>query len=145
MNARKTRSGRTALHYACGREEVPIIEALLGHGADPNLSSYNGRETPLHEACECGGRIEVARLLINHGASIEAVNEQGQTALHLACRHGHLRTIYLMVESGANVSVKDNVGRTPFDRACENYYIDVLFYFMKQHNWLSYLTSQHKE
>ncbi|KAI0269072.1 ankyrin repeat-containing domain protein, partial [Russula aff. rugulosa BPL654] len=39
--------------------------------------------TPLHQA-SANGRIEIVRLLIEHGANVEAKNDEGETPLDVA-------------------------------------------------------------
>eukprot|EP00744_Colponema_vietnamica_P001788 GILI01002918.1.p1 GENE.GILI01002918.1~~GILI01002918.1.p1 ORF type:complete len:363 (-),score=17.55 GILI01002918.1:128-1216(-) len=54
-----------------------IAEALLQHGADPNIPSANSGETPLHRRIP----VDVARLLIEKGANINAIDNEGNTPL----------------------------------------------------------------
>jgi hypothetical protein len=63
--------GFTPLDFASlGRFSDPrVVRSLLDHGADPNVQAQHGI-TPLYRAAKYG-RIEVARLLVEHGASLE--------------------------------------------------------------------------
>ena len=58
----------TPLHYAAVRDDVPLVELLLAHGADPtartNIDDY---ATPLEEA-ERLGAVNAARLLRDRSA-----------------------------------------------------------------------------
>jgi ankyrin repeat protein len=63
-------SGQTPLHQAAAAGNVAVVERLLLAGADPNVSRFSSNETPLHDAVN----LEVARLLVDHGADIEALN-----------------------------------------------------------------------
>ena len=57
---------------------------LLDHGADPNVRTpLYGHATPLHHASQ-SGRIDIARLLLEHGASVEVKDEDGRTPLDVA-------------------------------------------------------------
>ncbi len=63
-------------------------------------------------------RHHIAKILIENGADIEAVTEQGQTALHIcAKRLGGYKCTKLLVEKGADIHKRDNDGKTPFDVA----------------------------
>lgn len=47
------------------------------------------------------------------GQDINAVNDEGCTALHLACRWGWDDVVALLLSRGAAVDIKDNLGDTP--------------------------------
>lgn len=58
--------------------------------------------------------IKTIQFLIENGADINAKNNSGQTALHIAYKNGdHTATRALLV-IGADSNIKDNKGRTPF-------------------------------
>ncbi|MEM9080251.1 MAG: ankyrin repeat domain-containing protein [Verrucomicrobiota bacterium] len=85
-----TREGQTAFHLAVAKMDLPLIKMMLQHDADPNLPFYSKpkeefldlvaspniarwslartrRFTPIHLAAD-SGNLELARLLIHHGA-----------------------------------------------------------------------------
>ena len=66
-----------------GRQnEHRVARLLIEHGSNPNTRGMVGL-TPLHRASK-GGRIEVLRLLIKHGASVEVKYGRGKTSLDVA-------------------------------------------------------------
>ena len=86
---------------------------LTSKGADPNArgrqTAYGDLLTPLlalagredgHGAAPC------ARLLLDHGALLEATLSDGATALFLACQNGHVGLARLLLERGADVNVR---------------------------------------
>ncbi|MCE9558039.1 MAG: ankyrin repeat domain-containing protein [Armatimonadetes bacterium] len=114
------------LHYACwqgdgngGRENDVVegtVQALIDAGADPNLLSRGTR--PLHEAVygDWGSPTSV-RVLLRHGADIDALDEDGQTALMIAAQHGEFESVRLLLEAGADRARKDKRGKTALDHA----------------------------
>ncbi len=67
-------------------------------------------------ACEYG-RNEVVEFLLQHGASLEAQANTGQTALHWAIIGGHADTIKLLVDRGASLEAKNAYGGTALSQA----------------------------
>ncbi len=53
--------------------------------------------TPLHQAC-ISGNVSAARLLIENGADMNAVDYHGRTPLHHAIRNEHLAVVQLLKE-----------------------------------------------
>jgi ankyrin repeat protein len=77
------------------------VRSLLG--LHPRLATTpDGRgDHPIHHAAR-NGDTEVVRLLIEHGADVNARNPRGHTVLYCAGGHGHLATLQLLLESGSD-------------------------------------------
>jgi ankyrin repeat protein len=58
-------------------------------------------DEPIHHAAR-NGDTEVVRLLIEHGADVNARNTRGHTVLYCAGGHGHLETLQLLLREGAD-------------------------------------------
>lgn len=56
-------------------------------------------ESPLTLAA-CGGHVELANLLIDRGANLEEVNDEGYTPLMEAAREGHEEMVALLLAHG---------------------------------------------
>lgn len=50
----------------------------------------------------------------------------GQTALHLAVRHGRASTVKLLLAHGANVNAQDQAGTTALISACDRGHADIV-------------------
>lgn len=124
--------GATPLMRAAKKADVEMVRALLTHGANPQVRTKAGTEALMFAAGLGGaGRftafedkqateadfIDAARLCLEGGADINAVNETGQTALHLAVTARSDDFIKFLTERGARVDIKDKQGRTPLDVA----------------------------
>lgn len=66
----------------------------------------------LHKEAEFGN-IEGCRLLLEHGALLDAQGENGKTPLHLVAETGSEALCRFLVAVGASVTLADNEGMTP--------------------------------
>lgn len=101
--------GRTPLSLAADDESAAaydMVRALLQYGANPNGRDGDGL-TPLHYAAR-SGNLAVVEMLVNRGAKIDAVIEDGEgedvTPLHLAYEKRRTRVIEFMENHGAKIS-----------------------------------------
>jgi ankyrin repeat protein len=89
-----------------------IAELLLEHGMDPNHMSWH-RLTLLHHMA-ASGELAKARLLLDHGADIGAIDlEYQSTPLGVAVRFGQRELVTLMIERGADPNASGAPWSTP--------------------------------
>ena len=62
---------------------------------------------------DLGNFTVVSELLRGSYRSIDAKNETGQTAIHLAASLGRVEILQLLIQGGGNVNVKDHADLTP--------------------------------
>jgi ankyrin repeat protein len=91
--------GQTVLHY-CIDYAPEMVKMLLEHGANPNLGTMYSAMTPLQEAAMIGN-LEVVRLLLAHGAQVNACIGRGHTALYWARKKNHADIVALLQRAGA--------------------------------------------
>jgi len=103
--------GNTAIYFLLRwhdlERETPVrqgVEWLLEHGADPNVRSGKEHETALHIAARRGQSPGVIRLLLNHGADVNATRDDGSTAWLLARRGGFDDVASVLEVAGATTS-----------------------------------------
>jgi ankyrin repeat protein len=125
-------AGATPLMRAARKADVAAIRVLLSRGADP-ARAMKGGVTAAMVASGFGGQvrfaeynprsgterdyIESVRLCVEHGADLNAANDAGQTALHVAAAQRGEEFIRFLVKSGARLDAKDTQGHTPLDVA----------------------------
>mmetsp|Transcript_9548 Transcript_9548/g.16440 ORF Transcript_9548/g.16440 Transcript_9548/m.16440 type:complete len:330 (+) Transcript_9548:136-1125(+) len=68
--------------------------------------------TALHIAAQCGSSA-MAKILIQHGAAVNARGAWDETPLHIAAREGSAEVCQLLLEHGAEVNAADANGQTP--------------------------------
>jgi uncharacterized protein len=115
--------GATPLMRAAKVSDTRFIGMLLDKGADPNLRLRN-QTTALMIAASRAARnagpeqqtIAAMQLLISKGADVNAVNDNGESALHIAVPRGD-GLVRFLAEHGADLTLKDKAGRTPLDVA----------------------------
>ena len=109
-------SGRTALHVAFKNNNIPLIELLLQHNADPNIRNINGM-TVLHSACGCGN-LTIVKLLLKAGAYTHLSAKLG-TPLHFACHYRHIEIVKaLLKDNNTNPNIRNEYGITSLMYAC---------------------------
>ncbi|KAJ8601811.1 hypothetical protein CTAYLR_007488 [Chrysophaeum taylorii] len=119
----RDKDGRTAFHYGCLNDDVPLLETLLAdERVDVGLRSARG-DTGLHMAALYAA-LEALKLLVADGRlSLDAQNKYGETPLHLCAGSGDKgasKAAALLLESGASLVVTDQWHRGPLDVSREN-------------------------
>ena len=121
--------GSTPLMRAARNGDAAALRLLLQNGADASLKQKNGT-TALMLACGFGRglgvfaddfatdaqMLESAKVLLDQNVDVNAVNENGQAALHYAALSLD-NVVLLLAERGAVLEIKDKQGRTPLDFA----------------------------
>ena len=111
------KDGNRSLHLACKRRHTSTSRFLLSHGAVVNALNEYG-QTPLHTAA--GGEKdcpELCSILLKHDAKIDAVDKDGNQALHLACEAGLISTVQYLLDCNADVFSKNNFHQTVLHKA----------------------------
>jgi hypothetical protein len=72
-----------------------------------NAGTPGGKDSPLHRAT-CEGYKEEAKNLINSGADVDELNEQGLTPLHLIALNGRCDLAELLLDHGADINQREN-------------------------------------
>jgi hypothetical protein len=94
------------------RTSAANTKAFVQAGADVNWQEPSSRRTALMSAISAGS-LETAALLLDHGASVEARDNQGSTAMSHAAAAYNTGFIDMLAARGADPNARDRAGRTP--------------------------------
>jgi ankyrin repeat protein len=118
--------GITALIAAIGSQIPELVEILLKHGADVNLSNATDY-IPLMEAMQGSQNHQIVKLLLTNGADVNATTDIGLQAIHTAMRRmlypreyefktpdpkHQVETVKLLLKYGADIEAKVKSGMT---------------------------------
>jgi len=133
-NSRGGEFMETCLCWAAEMGNMEMTNVLLQFHADTNLQDDHG-DSPLHEAAQQGyfnrknncanknysseNTIQLSGMLINAGANVDAVNNDGDTALHYAAKRGDTDLAAFLMDRGAKADVLDKDGDTPLHWASQ--------------------------
>lgn len=118
LNAQST-NGWTALMIAAAKGFSQSVELLVELGADPSLADAY-QWSPLMRAIDNRHESVVQYLLTLNNIEINATNENGSTALHVAVLKNDVSAVRLLLQAGIDVSVSDAGGKTAHGIAVEN-------------------------
>ncbi|KAE9380875.1 ankyrin, partial [Stipitochalara longipes BDJ] len=115
------------IHLAVSYDHVEVVR-LLAEAHEKNnvsLDRFDGQQrSPLHLAATMG-QIDIARLLVKHGATPDILDYDDATPLLLACHGGHEAVAAFLVGKGADVDIPNDkkiypsTGTTPLLAAAQ--------------------------
>ncbi|XP_016098631.1 KN motif and ankyrin repeat domain-containing protein 4-like [Sinocyclocheilus grahami] len=131
-------NGNTALHYSVSHCNFSIVKLLLDTGVcEVDLRNKSGYTTIMLAsltAVESPGDMKVVQQLMALGDVNACVGQVGQTALHLAVRHGCVPMVRLLLEQGADPNAQDRAGTTPLISACDRGHINIVQILLQEMN-----------
>jgi len=113
------------IHEAAQNGDIKKVALLLKQ--QPSLVSSKDEkygQTALHVAA-LNNQMDVAKLLIENKADVNAKANNGSTPLHLAAGKGNTDVVVLLLASNADVNAVDNEGWSPMHSAVLYGHIDV--------------------
>ncbi|XP_055536161.1 uncharacterized protein LOC129724907 [Wyeomyia smithii] len=96
-----------------------LVQRLLQKGANVELCYQRGRNALLtavlyfDQLKQFSHGLEVIQMLLDNGAHVDARDNNGDTALHLAFVRNEIELVELLVRNGANVNIRNNEGKIP--------------------------------
>lgn len=125
--------GLMPLHLCTVPESLECAKYLLQYGAAINGRTLEEDDTPLHTAAR-NGLTEHVEMYLRYGAHVDRPNDEGLTALNLACSQPqerplmdrYFRVCQILIGVGADVHTMDQDKRTPLHLACKNANPDIV-------------------
>jgi uncharacterized protein len=108
----RSKDGFTALHFACFFGQPEAVRLLIGKGAEiDSVASNPMKVMPLHSAASTRN-LEAARLLLEHGAPVNARQQGGWVPIHAAALNGDRAMVQLLLKHGADPNIANDEGKT---------------------------------
>lgn len=107
-------AGWTPLVELCSMGKYNLVEIALNQGVNTHL--HENSLSPIHSAV-FSEHLNILKLLVQYGFSVEQKSSKGLTPLMYAARTGNLDIIQYLVDQGVNLNEKDGEGRTALSYA----------------------------
>jgi ankyrin repeat protein len=126
--------GSTALHVACAKDHLYVVEKLLFHPLI-NVNQRNSRgQTPFFVACLSRREEIVRRLLRDPRVNVNGADYRGSTPLWIAARDGFLNLVKWMLASKRTFDLRKKGGNssnlnlllTPFEIAEKQHHDEIV-------------------
>ncbi|KAI1350661.1 ankyrin repeat-containing domain protein [Xylaria sp. FL0043] len=117
--------GESFLTTAAALGHTSIVHALLDNGARP-------LNQPALFRAAGAGHTDTVILLLRYGASIDAEDFDGETALMYASRNGHANVVEVLLDNGAIINEENMYGDTALSYARRYEHVDVVELLLKR-------------
>ena len=126
------KDGITLIGMAVNKGDVPMVKLLLKHGCNTETKiiyrhhrtafDCTGAPVIFHAINKIeNGKSKLSKILLRHGADINAKNSIGQSLLHIACQWGNEKTVRFLLRHKIDINAKDNLGNTVLMTAFKYY------------------------
>jgi ankyrin repeat protein len=120
INTPTNKAGPTPLIRAVRAGQTDTVRELLAAGAEIDTRDYRERSALYLAAYLDEDRTAEVRILVDHGATIDAFNKLGETPLFAAAAKGHNERLKILLAAGGDINSNRFRGRTPVFRAADH-------------------------
>lgn len=124
--------GKTAIHIAAMKGDIPILEFLLDHPkSDMNVKDDNDN-TPISCAMQ-EGKNKIVQYLLDRGADHKIPNKEKKTLLHICGEKGNKLLVKHLIEKlNDDLSLCTTSQETVLHFAASNQHLDVVKYLIER-------------
>lgn len=91
----------------------PVLKFLVDAGCDVSVKNSQGKSL-LMLCCGKKSSSQLIKFLVNEkGCDVNAVDNDGNSALHIAIENFQLETAKVLIQLGANLQIRNGLGETP--------------------------------
>eukprot|EP00049_Salpingoeca_infusionum_P016695 m.343718 g.343718 ORF g.343718 m.343718 type:complete len:1341 (+) comp16131_c0_seq8:190-4212(+) len=139
--------GASTIHLAAALGDDEMVNTVVTSpvfGGKSMVSATDARgQTPLIWACQFSRSPGTVQLLIKHGSPVNHQDLDGMTALHHACRCGHVGAVEALLCAGADPFVPDANGDVAIHYASHTQHATELIEILLRHQSLSQVVDCH--
>jgi len=135
------RNGQSLLFLFVCANNFPAVKFLVEGGADMEIHEKESGNTALMAAIKLR-YVEITDYLIQKGADINAVNNNGDTVIHFATIRGNLAVVMYACEHGGDIDQKNKVGNCAIIFAVVNNYQNIVEYLLEQNVEIDVIDSE---
>jgi hypothetical protein len=114
LSEKITTAPKMGLHSAVIEGNLEVVEQHIRAGTDLDIKENSGGSSPLISAA-LFGKTEIARALIQAGASVNFQNKEGSTPLITAAFFCRTEIVEALLANGADKTIKNNAGSTAIE------------------------------
>jgi ankyrin repeat protein len=118
------KQGADALTMALSGSNDSLIKELLKRGSNPN-HNWNQKNFSHLMLASRNGHSNSVKVLLEAGASINAVDINSNQAIHYASSEGFIDIVKILIKNGSDTNKKNLKGKNPKDLALENNFKEI--------------------
>ncbi|UXK08876.1 hypothetical protein N5094_01105 [Shewanella putrefaciens] len=104
-------TGGSVMTFAAGADDPVYLQMALANGGDPNYFHRSRKHSLIFDTIS-PGRIEHIKLLVKHGADINATDALGDVPIMTAASLNQYDIVYFLLEQGADFKRANRWGKT---------------------------------
>ena len=114
----------TSIHLAATRNHSYVVKLLIDNKVDPDLQCFNNLNALFFAVYK--DNCAAAKVLLDNGADINAVDKHLNTPLHFACLNGNENMVRLLTSYPNLIQKKNEKSLLPWDVALKSGYTQII-------------------